>query len=225
MFILPFKSPFRIYIRAHFFPFTAIRTDMLADSFITCYGNDCRTGTFQSVNYPDNYVDRWMAAYLLFIPGATRIEFTFTGSAGFGVETHKDELYVGTGLTFSLNDFTGADILETDRTIRFFDNSTLKGNVYPPGFSLETDSVWLYFLTDKNLEFSGWQLSWTSTGLYHITVTSQIYVIVYASRRKNWKINITIYCENNTFRDHDIAVTTFDYFILGVYMYNNIFRR
>ncbi|XP_071824175.1 uncharacterized protein [Apostichopus japonicus] len=139
------------------------RSDRPQESFITCYGDSCSTGSFQSLNYPNLYEDRWTAIYLLYIPRASRIDFTFTGDGGFGIETLKDELYVGTGLSFSSNDFTGVDIVDGNRVVRFFDNSTLNGQTYPPPFSFETDSVWLYFLTDKNIMFNGWQLSWTST--------------------------------------------------------------
>ncbi|PIK48268.1 putative fibropellin-3-like [Apostichopus japonicus] len=149
-------------------PNSGFRTDRPQQSFITCYGDSCSTGSFQSLNYPNLYEDRWTAIYLLYIPRASRIDFTFTGDGGFGIETLKDELYVGNGLSFSSNDFTEADIVDGNRVVRFFDNSTLNGKRYPPPFSFETDSVWLYFLTDKNIMLNGWQLKWTSTGLYYI---------------------------------------------------------
>lgn len=131
---------------------------------ITCYGNDCSSGFFESKNYPNEYPNRYSAVYLLYIPGATRISFNFTGDGGFGLESFKDELYVGPGLTFSRDDISDNGTAVTSGTVRFFDNRTLNGQRYPPPFSLQTDTVWFYFASDKNLVFNGWQLSWTSIG-------------------------------------------------------------
>ncbi|KAJ8041572.1 Hyalin [Holothuria leucospilota] len=132
--------------------------------FITCYGIDCRSGFFESENYPNLYPDRWFATYLLYIPGASRIDFRFTGP-GFGIESFKDELWVGTGLLYSFADIERANssnLVEDDFELRFFDNRTLMGNMYPAAFSLSTDTVMLYFATDRNIRWAGFRLEWTA---------------------------------------------------------------
>ncbi|XP_071814131.1 uncharacterized protein [Apostichopus japonicus] len=138
-----------------------------AGGFITCYGDLCRSGTFESQGYPNLYPNQWEATYLLYVPGASRIDFEFVGEGGFGIEGFKDELYVGTGLLFS------DDLIRTVNVsmavvdgidVRFFDNVTSlePGRTFPSPFSLETDTAWLYFRTDKNLRFNGWRLQWNA---------------------------------------------------------------
>ncbi|XP_038068270.1 uncharacterized protein LOC119737763 isoform X5 [Patiria miniata] len=114
----------------------------------TCYGPTCTSGLFQSLNYPQAYPNRYRALYLLYIPGANGISFTF--DEVFGIETDKDELYVGRGLSV---DFSALNSIDT-ADVRFFE-----GFATPDGFTIDnTDAVWMYFITDKNLEFSGFSI-------------------------------------------------------------------
>lgn len=138
--------------------------------FITCYGSQCATGFFESENYPNPYPNRWDATYQLYIPAAVRIDFEFVGSGGFGIESHKDELYVGTGLLFTQDTIIASTESVNsfgDIVVRFFDNRTITSlQIYPPPFSFLTDTVWLYFRTDKSDRFNGWRLQWTAIGMY-----------------------------------------------------------
>ncbi|KAJ8041828.1 Hyalin [Holothuria leucospilota] len=140
-----------------------VRSPLGHIDFQTCYGNDCRTGCFTSDGYPGLYRDRWTAIYLLFIPGATRIDFEFTGEGGFDVESFKDDLFIGPGLEFNEDDLRLNGVILPGSLVRFYDNRNLSGEVYPPPFSMATDSVWIFFQTDKNIRGNGWKLSWRST--------------------------------------------------------------
>ncbi|XP_022082334.1 uncharacterized protein LOC110974776 isoform X2 [Acanthaster planci] len=116
----------------------------------TCYGPSCTAGVFESLNYPSPYPNRYRALYLLYIPGASGISFTFDDV--FGIETDKDELYVGKGLTVDFTALNGVNTVGPD--VRFFE-----GFARPADFTLEnTDTAWMYFITDKNLEYSGFSI-------------------------------------------------------------------
>ncbi|XP_071785173.1 uncharacterized protein [Asterias amurensis] len=118
----------------------------------TCYGSSCTTGTFVSKNYPSAYPNRYRALYLLYIPGANGIRFTFNNV--FGIETDKDELYIGRGLTVDFNALNGVSSVNPD--VFFFEGFAQPADFVVP----DTDTVWMYFITDKNLEFSGFSVSW-----------------------------------------------------------------
>ncbi|XP_071785176.1 uncharacterized protein [Asterias amurensis] len=116
----------------------------------TCYGSTCTSGTFVSKDYPNNYPNRYRALYLLYIPGASGITFTF--NSPFGIETDKDELYIGKGLSVDFNLLQGTSTVGPD--VRFFE-----GNVLPSDFTIDnTDVAWLYFITDKNIQFNGFSV-------------------------------------------------------------------
>ncbi|XP_072051852.1 hyalin-like [Amphiura filiformis] len=119
----------------------------------TCYGTNCRSGYFESPNYPNLYDDRDTRLYLLYIPGLpedAQIQFSF--DSPFHIETGKDALYVGRGLQFNFNQINDRN----DPPEKYF----FEGNQRPGPFSMQTDAVWLYFLTDKNIEQVGFRLRW-----------------------------------------------------------------
>lgn len=125
------------------------------DEIFTCYGPGCETGSFSSPGWPTQvYANRYGALYLLYIPNAARIDFTF--SSPFAIETLKDELYVGPGLSFTQDQLDGQTV-ENDHY--FFEGSAI-----PAGFSVESDTVWMAFLTDKNVQLNGFQINWASVG-------------------------------------------------------------
>lgn len=118
---------------------------------------------FESPGYPQLYADRIRVLYLLYLPGVSEIRFDFDPLA-FGIENNKDELHVGPGLQFVFEELT----VRTPG-INFFENvnaTVPRGNgVLTPGsFVIQGDSAWMYFLTDKNIMFPGWRLSWTIPG-------------------------------------------------------------
>ena len=113
---------------------------------------------FESENYPGNYGNRIRALYLLYIPGATEIEFTF--STPFGLEENKDELYIGAGLEFNFDQLD----LESDPSNQkyFFDGRTV-----PEPFTIVSDEVYMYFLSDRNnndMIYEGFRVSWNVPG-------------------------------------------------------------
>ncbi|KAJ8044382.1 Fibropellin-3 [Holothuria leucospilota] len=129
----------------------------------TCYGSHCREGSFQSSGYPNQYRNRETAIYLLFVPGARNITFTFEGEGGFEIEAYKDDLYVGTGLDINPQDLKFKDINTKGKEVRYFDNGSVAVDErYPPPFSFKTDAAWMYFETDINIQLRGWRLSWTA---------------------------------------------------------------
>ena len=118
----------------------------------TCYGSTCTSGTFVSKDYPNNYPNRYRALYLLYIPGASGITFTF--NSPFGIEADKDELYIGKGLSVDFNLLQGTSTVGPD--VRFFE-----GIILPSDFTIDnTDVAWLYFITDKNMQFSGFSVQY-----------------------------------------------------------------
>ncbi|XP_071824327.1 uncharacterized protein [Apostichopus japonicus] len=138
------------------------------DRLDSCYGDNCRTGSYQSPNWNIDgtgfYEARDARIFLLFIPGATRIVFQFEGP--FGVEVLKDDLYVGVGLEFGIDQVSSDFVGQLDNgNIYHFDNRSLSvpNQGVPASFALETDTVWIYFGTDKNIELAGFRLTWNST--------------------------------------------------------------
>ncbi|XP_022110489.1 hyalin-like [Acanthaster planci] len=118
----------------------------------TCYGSQCSTGSFMSVNYPSNYPDRYRALYLLYVPGASGFNFIF--DTIFRIEADKDELYIGSGLVPPFSQFNGVNT--SVEGVFFFE-----GHTPPMPFSVvNTDTVWMYFITDKNINFPGFRVSW-----------------------------------------------------------------
>jgi hypothetical protein len=118
----------------------------------TCYGSDCKIGTFSSSNYPNEYPNRYRALYLLYIPGANGIRFTF--NSPFGIETDKDELYIGKGLTVDYDLLNGVNTVGPD--VLFFE-----GFETPAAATISnTDTAWLYFNTDKNLQYTGFSVQY-----------------------------------------------------------------
>ena len=124
----------------------------------TSYGSNSGVEYFESINYPVNYNDRLRVLYLLFIPGATSITFTF--DSPFAIEENKDELYIGRGLEFDYNTaINGATDAANDKY--FFEGRTV-----PNSFTINSDAVWMYFLTDKNnndMTYAGFRVRWQGT--------------------------------------------------------------
>ncbi|XP_038069618.1 uncharacterized protein LOC119738747 isoform X6 [Patiria miniata] len=118
----------------------------------TCYGSQCSSGSFISLNYPNNYPNRYRAQYLLYVPGASG--FTFTFDTAFQIETDKDELYIGRGLTPPISEFNGVNT--TVDGVFFFEGY----NAPNPVTVTNTDTIWMYFLSDKNLPYIGFRVSW-----------------------------------------------------------------
>ncbi|XP_030831233.1 mucin-17 isoform X5 [Strongylocentrotus purpuratus] len=121
----------------------------------SCYGTECQSGRYSSPNYPAPYNFREVRVYLLFIPGATEITFVF--SDPFQVEQRKDELYIGAGLTYDdILDLNGTDT--PSKQIYFYENS-----IVPQPLTLfNTDSAFITWKTDKNIELLGFEVTWTA---------------------------------------------------------------
>ncbi|XP_033626660.1 uncharacterized protein LOC117289582 isoform X27 [Asterias rubens] len=119
----------------------------------TCYGTDCRTGNFSSNNYPNIYPNRYRALYLIYVPGANG--FTFTFDSPFAIEMNKDELYVGAGLNVDFQAIQ-TDMVNENGDVFFF-----QGDQAPAPFTVTgTDTIWMYFLTDKNIPQQGFRVRW-----------------------------------------------------------------
>ncbi|XP_071824330.1 uncharacterized protein [Apostichopus japonicus] len=140
---------------------TPIAPQISVTSLQTCYG--CSQNFFTSINYPNNYEDRRGDVYLLFIPGALEIQFSFDGI--FDVEELKDDLFVGAGLEFDNTDIeirTLGPSGSGGNLVYFFDNR-LRNQAQPSRpdpFSIPGDSAWIYFNTDRNIVGSGFRLTW-----------------------------------------------------------------
>ena len=158
-------SQFRILI-IHLLVFLWIFLD--ARTVITCYGSNCIRRVnelgqpfnyYESPDYPQLYEDRLRIQYLLYLPGVAEICFEFDQQA-FGIEDNKDELYVGPGLSFTFDQLDGQN---TSPEIFFFENRDRNG-VTPDDFCVPSDTVWMYFLTDKNIMEPGFRLFWNVAG-------------------------------------------------------------
>ena len=131
---------------------------LVASDMETCYGLDCTTGSFSSPLWPGSYPHNLQIIYLLFIPGARYISFTFVYP--FNIQIGYDSLYMGPGLEFAGNglDFLGRDIPE--RQVYFFEGSVLPD----PITLIDTDAAWLYFTTDADVSDHGFNIFWTVIG-------------------------------------------------------------
>lgn len=79
----------------------------------------------------------------------------------FGIEENKDELYIGSGLAFTFDQFDGADSTTTPVDKFFFDGRIQTQQT----FTLFSDTAWVYFVTDKNNDdmiFEGFRLTWAT---------------------------------------------------------------
>ncbi|XP_072169501.1 hyalin-like [Diadema setosum] len=126
-----------------------------SEAIETCYGTDCSSGFFTSPNHPANYFPYDSRLYLLFVPEATGFSFEFSGE--FWVETDEDYLYVGPGLSYG--DISNIDSGSQPDDDIFY----LVGTEIPASFTLSgTDSAWMYFATDKNIEGAGFNITWSA---------------------------------------------------------------
>ena len=130
----------------------------VSTSMETCYGPDCKTGSFSSPFWPSSYSNNLQIIYLLFVPGARNISFTFVYP--FNIQVGYDSLYLGPGLEYGGNggDFLGRDIPE--RQVYFFEGTSLPD----PITLIDTDSAWLYFTTDGAISGHGFKVVWTVIG-------------------------------------------------------------
>ncbi len=85
-----------------------------------------------------------------------RINFYF--DEPFHIEMYKDELYVGVGLVYEESQLN----FRSEPPNKYF----FEGDQRPEDFSLLTDTAWIFFLTDRNVEFSGFRIRWTADGMY-----------------------------------------------------------
>ncbi|XP_071787640.1 fibropellin-3-like isoform X2 [Asterias amurensis] len=121
----------------------------------TCYGDQCKTGNFSSPNYfTTGYTNGEDSLYLIYIPRATEIRFTFAST--FQIERNADELYVGEGLVIPYFSLALNNIPPHQY---FFD-----GFGAPSPFSVYNDTVWMYFTTDRGGgTYQGFQIFWNAT--------------------------------------------------------------
>ena len=121
----------------------------------TCYGSNCQTGFFQSPNYPNMYASSQNRLYLIYIPGATQIQFSF--DTPFQVELNRDELYVGRGLSFNYP--ADLNALSNPPDKYFFE-----GSQTPQPFTILGDTAWIYFMADRTIAQAGFRLNWNEMG-------------------------------------------------------------
>ena len=115
---------------------------------------------FESLDYPNLYQGRLRQIGLLYIPDVQKICFSFDKTV-FSVESKFDELYIGPGLEFNLDDLRGED---SSAPIHFFDSRSITMTGSPDDFCIESDTVWVYFMTDRYIEKPGWRLFWHVAG-------------------------------------------------------------
>nr|XP_054773643.1 hyalin-like [Lytechinus pictus] len=128
--------------------------DVFATSQQTCYGSSCTNGIFTSPNWPSDYDNLDARVYLIFVPLAIRLSFTF--DPNFAV-AFGDELYIGAGLTFNIDsDLNAAS--DPAKQVYFF-----RGNSAPSEIKLDTDSAWLFWRTDNVVTSDGFQVTWEAT--------------------------------------------------------------
>nr|XP_054773976.1 cadherin-23-like [Lytechinus pictus] len=139
---------------------SAVRYSMInhnqtvATSQQTCYGSSCTNGIFTSPNWPSDYDNLDARVYLIFVPLAIRLSFTF--DPNFAV-AFGDELYIGAGLTFNIDsDLNAAS--DPAKQVYFF-----RGNSAPSEIKLDTDSAWLFWRTDNVVTSAGFQVTWEAT--------------------------------------------------------------
>ena len=90
----------------------------------------------------------------MYLPSVAEITFYF--SSPFGIEENKDELYIGAGLEFSPEQINGKSDKSTQKY--FFEGRTV-----PPAFTISSNKVWMYFISDKNnknMKYEGFRVSW-----------------------------------------------------------------
>ncbi len=120
----------------------------------TCYGEQCKTGSFSSPNYHSGgYTNSESSLYLIYIPRATEISFSF--ASPFQIERNADELYIGQGLIIPYLKLALENIIPEQY---FFD-----GFGAPSPFSIYNDTVWIYFTTDREGNYQGFKIFWNAT--------------------------------------------------------------
>ena len=72
------------------------------------------------------------------------------------IEIRKDELYIGVGLEYQQSQLN----FRSEPPNKYF----FEGFTVPDDFSLATDTAWMLFITDRNIEFSGFRISWSANG-------------------------------------------------------------
>ncbi|XP_022091554.1 IgGFc-binding protein-like [Acanthaster planci] len=118
------------------------------DARYACYGADCASTWFKSPNYSQPYPNSWKGFYQLWVPGARYINVTFPEA--FQVETGRDYLYLGPGFQYPLG-LNQGPLSTLQGVIYRLDGYTSPGPVY-----IEGDAVWMYFVTDDQVNAHGW---------------------------------------------------------------------
>lgn len=136
-----------------------------SSDFFPCYGPQCSSGNFTSLNYPNNYKNRNLTMMLVYVPGALRFDFTFDKQA-FQVEYGKDNLLVGRGLKPPIPKIPSQISQKEAITSAFF----FHGDEIPDDFSIESDTFFIYWATDDRIVFKGFSLLWTSVGKIFLSI-------------------------------------------------------
>ena len=118
------------------------------DARFACYGADCAYTWFESPNYPQPYTGSWRGYYQLWVPGASYVNVTFPEP--FQVEFDRDYLYLGPGFQYPLGLNDGPLTSMQGQRYRL-DGYTSPGPIYILG-----DAVWMYFVTDDQVNVHGW---------------------------------------------------------------------
>ncbi|XP_022091501.1 uncharacterized protein LOC110979762 isoform X2 [Acanthaster planci] len=121
----------------------------------TCYGEGCKTGSYESPGYTTTgYSNNERVLVLLYIPWATEIRFSF--AQNFQIERNADELFVGSGLYVPHSELAQGNALNP--RLYFFD-----GFRAPSPFSVYNDTAFVYFVSDREQTYAGFNIFWNAT--------------------------------------------------------------
>ncbi|XP_033106905.1 IgGFc-binding protein-like [Anneissia japonica] len=119
---------------------------------VSCTGPECSTGCFESPNFPNPYNSSYNMLYFVTYQGASNLFFRCNPL--FEIEKYRDALFFGPGNDPpTLNDLNEGIAYP----IQLFD-----GDTAPKDFSVEGDSAWFLFSTDRFVELSGWRCCWVA---------------------------------------------------------------
>ena len=162
------------------------------ERLFTCYGQSCKhrtdrfgdkTNYFESPGYPRQYQNRNFILYMLYIPGVNLILFEFDPLA-YGLEDYKDIVEVGPGLEYDWSDPTKTLYVFSDMHATV---SRGNGVFTPRSFTIQSDSVWMVFSTDRNVIFSGWRLYWSIPGRLYFQIITLISICIFFT---HWLFNM-----------------------------------
>ena len=98
-------------------------------------------GTIESANYPSNYDNNLRCSYVISIPDVNSIRISFQH---FETEHYYDYLYFGMG-----------DVPDENKAL-----GSLNGWDLPDVFALQAATIWFLFVTNEDVNYSGFALSW-----------------------------------------------------------------